>query len=85
MTAESSRYLGYELGVWLLAVTGRIVESVEVEVTEKFLLHDLRHRVSMRTAKTFYGYYKSVLHELGLKLLVVPHGDGPFGSLQFAA
>ncbi|KAK0440614.1 hypothetical protein EV421DRAFT_1737272 [Armillaria borealis] len=30
------------------AVTGQIVESVEVEVTEKFLLYDLRHRVVRR-------------------------------------
>lgn len=76
MTAESSHYLGYEIGVWSLAVTGRIVESVEVEV-ERFLLYALRHRVGMRMAKPFDGYYKSVLYELGLELSGVPYGDGP--------
>ncbi|KAK0234575.1 hypothetical protein EDD85DRAFT_87496 [Armillaria nabsnona] len=31
----------------------------------------------MRTAKTFDGYYKSVMYELGLELFGVPYGDGP--------
>lgn len=73
---------GYSLNPWILAATGRVLDSAEK--TEKFL-YDFRLTHSNLVASNCYAYFRQRLDEYGLKLLIEPYGNGPFDSMELAA
>ncbi|KAK9414603.1 putative F5/8 type C domain-containing protein [Seiridium unicorne] len=72
---------GYSLNPWILAATGRVLDSAMD--TEKFL-YDLRLTHANLVATNCYGYFQQRLTEHGLQLLIEPYGDGPFDSMELA-
>lgn len=73
---------GYSLNPWILAATGRVLDSAEK--TEQFL-YDLRLTHSNLVATNCYAYFRQRLAAHGLKLLIEPYGNGPFDSMELAA
>ncbi|KAH3499714.1 hypothetical protein KXW24_001091 [Aspergillus fumigatus] len=82
LEADFHQLRGYSLRPWILAATGRIIESAAA--TEKFL-YDFRLTHSNLVATNCYGYFSEKLNKLGLSLLVEPYGDGPFDGMELAA
>jgi len=72
----------YAMAGWMLAMTGRIVESVGQ--TERFLW-DVRDVQANLLADQFYGHFQQRCHEQGLEFYAEPYGDGNFDSLQVAS
>lgn len=72
---------GYDLQPYMLAMTGRIVESVEV--TEHFLWDMWRTHTDMFN-ENFLGRFKERAARHGLKFAAEPYGDGNFESLEYA-
>lgn len=70
---------GYELGVWLLAMTGRIIDSIDH--TERFLW-DMRKTQAELLSENYYGHFQEICHQHGLQYHAEPYGDGNLDSLQ---
>jgi hypothetical protein len=80
--AEFSRRMGYDLQVWLPALTGRVVDSAEL--TERFLW-DFRHVIGELVAENYYGKFEQLCHDHGLQLAVEPYGYwGVFNDFEMA-
>ncbi len=75
---EFRKRRGYDLLPYLPAVTGRIVESVDV--TERFLW-DFRKTIAELFAENYYGHFRELCSKRGLLLSVEPYGNGPFDDL----
>lgn len=72
---------GYELSPYLLALTGRIVNSVDE--TERFLF-DFRRTNTDMFNENFLGEFKQRAAKYKLKFAGEPYGDGNFESLEYA-
>lgn len=75
------RHCGYDSTPWLLAMTGRIVRSIED--TERFL-YDMRRTQTDMFNENFLAYFKEKAAQYGLKFAAEPYGDGNFESLEYA-
>jgi len=64
---------GYDMTKWLIALTGRFVESVDE--TERFLW-DYRRTIGDLLADNFYGAFADYVHEWGVKLSAEAPGIG---------
>ena len=64
---------GYDMTNWLIALTGRFVESVDQ--TERFLW-DYRRTIGDLLADNFYGAFADYVHEWGVKLSAEAPGIG---------
>ena len=73
---------GYDIQPYLLAVTGRIVESVKD--TERFLW-DFRRTHSDLFIENYVEHFKERAGRYGLKYAGEAYGDGNFESLEMAA
>lgn len=72
---------GYDVTPWLLAMTGRVVKSVEA--TERFL-YDMRRTQTDMFNENFLAHFKERAARHGLKFAAEPYGDGNFESLEYA-
>ncbi|QDA61652.1 glycosyl hydrolase [Hymenobacter jejuensis] len=79
--ADFQQRQGYDLRPYLLAMTGRVVESIDV--TERFLT-DVRRTFADLLAENYYGHFRTLCHAHGLQFSGEPYGDGNFDSLQVA-
>ena len=70
---EFEQRRGYEMGDWLVALTGRFVESVDQ--TERFLW-DYRRTIGDLLADNFYGAFADYVHEWGIQLSAEAPGIG---------
>ncbi len=80
MRAEFKRLRGYEIGPYLVALTGRPVGSVAR--TERFY-DDYRRTIGDLVAENYYGYMAELCHKHGLKIAIEPY-RGPFESMAVA-
>lgn len=78
---EFKRLRGYDCQSYLLALAGYYVDSGEV--TERFLW-DFRRTIGDLIAGNYYGYFRELCHQEGLRLSIEPYG-GPFECLQVGA
>lgn len=78
---EFKKIMKYEISPWVLALTGRIIGSVDD--TERFLW-DVRKTHADLLAENFYGHFQQLCKERGLEFYAEPYGDGTFDSLQVA-
>jgi len=78
---EFQRRRGYDLTPYLLALTGRIVDSIEI--TERFLW-DFRRTIADLYHDNYYSYFTELCHQRGLKSAVEPY-TGPFSTMDNAA
>lgn len=72
---------GYDPTPWLLAMTGRVVKSVDA--TERFL-YDMRRAQTDMFNENFLMHFKERAGRYGLKFAGEPYGDGNFESLEYA-
>lgn len=72
---------GYDATPWLLAMTGRVVKSVDA--TERFL-YDMRRTQTDMFNENFLAHFKERAACYGLKFAGEPYGDGNFESLEYA-
>ena len=70
---EFEQRRGYAMGNWLVALTGRFVESVDQ--TERFLW-DYRRTIGDLLADNFYGAFADYVHEWGVNLSAEAPGIG---------
>jgi hypothetical protein len=70
---EFKQRRGYEMRKWLIALSGRFVESVDA--TERFMW-DYRRTIGDLLADNFYGAFADYVHEWGLKLSAEAPGIG---------
>ena len=75
MVKEFRRIAGYDIGPYLLTLTGRIVGSVEE--TDRFL-HDYRRVIAELMNTNYFGYFEELCAEAGLKTYLEPYGNGNF-------
>ena len=75
------QHKGYDVTPWLLAMTGRVVKSVEA--TERFL-YDMRRTQTDMFNENFLEHFKERAARHGLKFAAEPYGDGNFESLEYA-
>lgn len=73
---------GYDIMPWMLAVTGRIVDSVGE--TERFLW-DFRRTHTDMFLDNYVRHFKERISRYGLKYAGEAYGDGNFESLEMAA
>lgn len=78
---EFSTRRGYDLHPWMLAMTGRIVGSVDD--TERFLF-DMRRTHTDLFNDCFLARFKERAARFGLKFAAEPYGDGNFESLEYS-
>jgi hypothetical protein len=76
---EFAKRRGYELLKYLPAMTGRVVESVEV--SERFLW-DIRRTCADLMGEYYYGRFAERLHQNKMKAYAEPYSGGPFDELQ---
>lgn len=79
---EFQRRAGYDLKVWLPAMTGRVVGSLDR--TERFLW-DVRKTQAALMAENYYGRFAELCHEYGLKAYAEPYGKGNFDQMAAGA
>ena len=78
---EFQRRRGYDLIPYLLAFTGRIVDSTAT--TERFLW-DVRRTIADLFADNYYGYFTQLCHERGLKAAFEAY-VGPYSIMDCSA
>ena len=71
---------GYDLTPYLITLTGRVVESVQI--TERFLW-DLRRTIADLYHDHYYSYFTELCHQRGLKAATEPY-TGPFSIMDNA-
>lgn len=74
-------HCGYELTPWLLAMTGRVMGSIDE--TERFLF-DMRRIQTDMFNENCVGRFKERAARHGLKFAAEPYGDGNFDSLEYS-
>lgn len=79
---EFKKRRGYGLEPWLLAYTGRAIESVEI--TERFLW-DLRQTCKELLLENHAEFGKRYAHKNGLELTIEPYDMNPAGDLDLGA
>lgn len=72
---------GYDATPWLIAMTGRIVKSVDA--TERFL-YDMRRTHTDMFNENFLAHFKERAKRYELKFAAEPYGDGNFESLEYS-
>jgi len=78
---EFIRLRGYDPRPWLPAMTGRVVENVEV--SERFLW-DVRRTVADLLLTNYAEHMGMLARKRGLRLSIEAYGDGPLDDLPFA-
>ncbi len=73
--------MGYDLTPYLPALTGRVVDSVEV--SERFLW-DFRKVIADLFTENYFGYFAEMAHRNGLMLSIEPYGNGNFNDFCVA-
>ncbi len=81
MREEFTRRRGYDPGVYLLALTGRPIQSGPL--TERFYW-DFRRTIGDLINDNYYGYWAELCHKAGLKLALEPY-TSTFEGLQVGA
>lgn len=81
MREEFTRRRGYDPGVYLLALTGRAIQSGPM--TERFYW-DFRRTIGDLINENYYGYWAELCHKAGLKLALEPY-TSTFEGLQAGA
>ncbi|WP_140487943.1 glycosyl hydrolase [Flavobacterium sp. GSA192] len=76
---EFHKKRGYEIGAWLLTMTGRIVGSVEE--SERFLW-DMNKTQAELLSENYYGHMQKLCHQHNLQYHAESYGDGNLDSLQ---
>ncbi len=76
---EFEKRRNYKLTLWLLAMTGRIVGSIDQ--TERFLWDTRKTQAELLSAN-YYGHWQDWCHDQGLQYHAEPYGDGNFDSLE---
>ncbi|MFO0984724.1 MAG: glycosyl hydrolase [Planctomycetota bacterium] len=76
--AEFVQRRGYDLLLWLPALTGRVVDSGEA--SERFLW-DFRRTIADLFAENYYDHFSELCHASGLSASIEPY-DGPFECLR---
>jgi hypothetical protein len=79
---EFKKRRGYDARPWLLAYSGRVVESLEK--SERFLW-DLRLTVQELVLENHAGVVKKYAHKNGLSLSIEPYDMNPVGDLDLGA
>lgn len=77
---EFKKRRGYEMGAYLVALSGRCVDSIET--TERFY-HDFRRTIGDLVTENYYGYMAELSHRHDLKIAIEPY-RGPFESMAVA-
>jgi hypothetical protein len=75
---EFRKRRGYDPLLYLPTFTGRVVDNSEI--SERFLW-DVRRTIADLFAENYYGHFKELCREHGLKASIEPY-TGPFESLQ---
>jgi len=78
---EFQRRRGYDMSPYLITLTGRVVDSVEI--TERFLW-DFRRTIADLFHDNYWGYYAELCHKYGLKSATECY-EGPFSTFDNAA
>lgn len=78
---EFKRLRKYDCNLYLPAIAGYYVESGEV--TERFLW-DFRRTIGDLMAENYYGRFRELCHQYGMRLSVEPYW-GPFDNMQVGA
>ena len=81
MPAEFRRLRGYDLKRFLPAITGRVVDSLEV--SERFLW-DLRKTIAELLAENYAGRMRELAHRHRLGLSIEAYGVGPMDNFSYA-
>ncbi len=77
--AQFQARTGYALTPWLIALTGRTVESPDQ--THRFQF-DFTRTISELWDNNYYGYFAELLHQHGLKAQVEAYGNGIFDTVR---
>jgi len=80
MPAEFKKRRGYDMGPYLVALTGRAI--VDENTTKRFY-YDFRRTVGDLVEENYYGYFAERCHREGLKIAIEPY-RGPFESMAVA-
>jgi hypothetical protein len=80
MRAEFKQRRGYDMGPFLVSLTGRCVD--DIPRTERFF-DDFRRTIGDLVTANYYGYMAELCHKHGLKLAIEPY-RGPFESMTVA-
>lgn len=75
---EFKRRTGYDLIPYLPMFTGRIIESTEM--TER-VLWDVRKVIADMFAENYYGYFRELCHQYGLRSAIEPY-TGPYDLID---
>ncbi len=81
MREEFRKRRGYDPLTLLPAMTGRVVDSLEV--SERFLW-DLRKTIAELNDECYAGRLQELAHQHGMKLSIEAYGDGLFDDLSYA-
>lgn len=71
---------GYDIGVFLPALTGRVIDNPE---TTERVLWDMRRIIAALFTENYYGHFRTRCHERGLTLANEPY-IGPFSPMDCA-
>jgi len=80
MRAEFKQRRGYDMGPYLVSLTGRCVG--DIPRTERFY-DDFRRTIGDLVTANYYGYMAELCHKHGLKIAIEPY-RGPFESMTVA-
>jgi hypothetical protein len=80
MRAEFKERRGYDMGPFLVSLTGRCVG--DIPRTERFF-DDFRRTIGDLVTANYYGYMAELCHKHGLKIAIEPY-RGPFESMTVA-
>ena len=80
MRAEFKHRRGYDMGPFLVSLTGRCVG--DIPRTERFY-DDFRRTIGDLVTANYYGYMAELCHKHGLKIAIEPY-RGPFESMTVA-
>ena len=80
MRAEFKQRRGYDMGPFLVSLTGRCVG--DIARTERFY-DDFRRTIGDLVTENYYGYMAELCHNHGLKIAIEPY-RGPFESMTVA-
>ncbi len=79
--AEFRKRRGYDPLLLLPAMTGRVIDSLEI--TERFLW-DLRKTIAELHNENYAGRLQELAHQHGLQLTIEAYGNGLFDNLSYA-
>ena len=78
---EFEKRRGYDLFPFLPAMTGRVVENLEV--SERFLW-DLRQTISELVLENYAGHFRELAHRNGLRLSIEAYSTCPVDEMAYA-